>query len=211
MADPHPATRPGGVPSRALRLLDIMALVAAVAIGFAISRASWMPVLFSPGSPLSHRLLGIYWLIVPYVLCLTAAVLLIQLRRPRPPFAELVSRPGMAACVAASAVIAVRLAWASAADFWGTPGRMHVEIHTPGVFAWSMVDRAPWVTFVGGLGDRTGCAVMGVWLVLLLSRRWRAEPTWADRAGRAVGGCWLVLMAMSWGLSFRLFWTPYYF
>ena len=186
-------------------------MVVAGAIGFATTRASWWPDLFGPWTPLSQRLLGIYWLIVPSILGLTVAVLLIHLRRPRPPLAELVLRPGMAACVAAAAVILVRLAWASVAGLWGIRGRMHVEVQTPGAYTAALIDRTPWVTFVGGLGDRAGFAVLAVWLVLLLSGRWRGEPSWVDRAGRAVGWCWLALLAMSWGLSLRLFWTPYYF
>ena len=34
-------------------------------------------------------------------------------------------------------------------------------------------------------------AVAGTWLVLLLDRRWKPEPSWIDRAGRLLAVYWL--------------------
>jgi hypothetical protein len=36
-----------------------------------------------------------------------------------------------------------------------------------------------------------GFAVLGGWAVLVLSGRWRPEPSWIDRAGRIIGATWI--------------------
>jgi hypothetical protein len=37
-------------------------------------------------------------------------------------------------------------------------------------------------------------AVAAAWLVLIVTKRWVAEPSWIDRAGRAIGICWLATL-----------------
>ena len=37
-----------------------------------------------------------------------------------------------------------------------------------------------------------GQSVLVAWMTLIVSRRWRAEPSWVDRFGRAVGVYWIV-------------------
>jgi hypothetical protein len=37
----------------------------------------------------------------------------------------------------------------------------------------------------------TGLAVAAAWMALLLTGRWRAEPSWIDRAGRILGVLWI--------------------
>jgi hypothetical protein len=39
-----------------------------------------------------------------------------------------------------------------------------------------------------------GLTVGAAWLVLALSRRWRAEPSWVDRFGRAMGVLWIATL-----------------
>ncbi len=39
-----------------------------------------------------------------------------------------------------------------------------------------------------------GFAVAASWLVLIVGRRWRPEPSWIDRCGRAVGAYWIMLV-----------------
>jgi hypothetical protein len=38
----------------------------------------------------------------------------------------------------------------------------------------------------------SGPAVVGAWLALIVTRRWRAERGGIDRIGRLIGACWLI-------------------
>jgi hypothetical protein len=37
-----------------------------------------------------------------------------------------------------------------------------------------------------------GLAVASVWLILILSGRWRSHPDWIDRLGRGLGALWML-------------------
>ena len=50
------------------------------------------------------------------------------------------------------------------------------------------------------LESRIPLAVITSWLALLLSGRWRAEPSWLDRAGRVFGCYWVGLWLFRWYL-----------
>ena len=39
-----------------------------------------------------------------------------------------------------------------------------------------------------------GFAIAACWLVLIVGRRWRPEPSWIDRCGRALGAYWILLV-----------------
>lgn len=41
---------------------------------------------------------------------------------------------------------------------------------------------------------RIGLAVLGAWVVLVGSRRWRRSRSWADRIGIAIGSSWLMVV-----------------
>jgi hypothetical protein len=42
-----------------------------------------------------------------------------------------------------------------------------------------------------------GFAILGGWVALVLSGRWRPEPSWIDRAGRIIGVTWIAAVVLS--------------
>lgn len=41
------------------------------------------------------------------------------------------------------------------------------------------------------VADHVSLAILALWVVLALGRRWHAEPHWRDRLGRALGAAWI--------------------
>jgi hypothetical protein len=41
------------------------------------------------------------------------------------------------------------------------------------------------------IAHEVSVAMLAIWVVLAIGRRWHAEPHWRDRAGRALGGAWI--------------------
>ena len=128
---------------------------------------------------------------VPLVAIWTVAVLFLGLRRRRSS-RRLLLGPGLAAC--AGAVPAMAL-WvldriAEAAAFAGSNRGLNawdgfVNALTGGYGFWMDLIQRP---------SGIGMAVAGAWSWLLLSGRWRSQPTWIDRLGRALGFYWLSMI-----------------
>ncbi len=130
---------------------------------------------------------------IPFACALTLAVLLLRFRRPRPGIRRLSRQPGLAACFAAAVPLIPSLV--------GLVGTAIVGGPTPTVFPHGTEwDR--WIGYAFILVPAyTGAAVLGAWSLLLISRRWRAEPSWIDRLGRALGLYWIALILLPlWGL-----------
>jgi hypothetical protein len=179
---------------RRFTILDGMVLVAATAAGLAVPPA-FVPELDVLGLPeMVFEVLSqpptlldllpvvaelVSYLAIPCLLAWTLATVALSLRRPRPPLRRLARRPGILACVMASAVFLLTGAVVFAIIAWTVPilTRHHVYV------MWSIHG-----TVQGGL------AVACCWATMLLSRVWWPEPTWLDRLGRLLGACWLVLV-----------------
>jgi len=108
----------------------------------------------------------------------TPAFLAVRLRRPRPPWGALIRQPGLAACLA----MVFGLFWGTGALLTWFPGRFE------------SVSAAP---------SAVGAAVVLAWGMLVLSRKWEAEPGWIDRMGRLLG-CVAVGNAVLLPLVFRI-------
>jgi hypothetical protein len=116
----------------------------------------------------------------------TLAWLWLRMRPPRPARPRLWRQPGAVALGAAGAVLGLEalgcailvgiVGWGSVEDFLGS--------------------------HAGPLLPLPGAAVVGSWVTLAASRRWRAERSWVDRSGRALGAAWVVLAALSLGHQF---------
>jgi hypothetical protein len=119
-------------------------------------------------------------LVVP----LMAALILMRLRQPRPRWSRLISQPGFVACLAVMASILPGIAWI--ATIHHRPG-----FQRPGGFeqVWSIATH--WA-------DTT---VLGSWMALALSRRWRPEPSWIDRSGRVLGLYWVLLLFLVYAIQ----------
>jgi hypothetical protein len=179
------ADRPQGALARRFGLLDLMIVVFVIAPAFVILRDRHDRLGNQGGPSAYHTILAISALFNSLLMALTLALTAIGLRRPRPKLRVVLRRPGLAACVAASMAIVVMTARMTMKTYamYSTPaiggGSFRVQ-HLYG----SIVDEQV----------RIGFAVTGAWLMLLLTRNWRSEPTWLDRTGRVLGWSWIALL-----------------
>ena len=121
-----------------------------------------------------------------FLISITLALTLIGLRGPRPPLRIGLRRPGMAACVAATAAIAVLTTRATIKDY-----AIFFVAH---LFAGALFDFRYLFYSIPGDQMRVGFAVIGAWVMLLLTRAWRSEATWLDRSGRVLGWLWIGML-----------------
>jgi hypothetical protein len=168
------------VAPRRLTLLDMMALIAATAVGLALASAL-QPRYRDLGEatrfvalPFALQLHGAaveltVALTAPLFASWTLALTVLRLRGPR---IVPIGSPGPAACVAASLVLMA-----------GVP--LNLMMYTP--------PGHPWVLALWTSGSWAGFVVIAVWVVLILRGQWRPEPNWIDRAGRVVGLYWIVV------------------
>jgi hypothetical protein len=196
--------------SRSFDLADAMILVVAAGAALCVNRADWQGVPFGEWRPDAYDSIKyLVSLFLPHAVAMTAALLAIRMRRPRPALRRLARQPGVVACEVALVVVLVVACWAACAM---AAGRV--------IDFWLFIERPPgsnrtgrgfgvWGVFTGrlltGYGDRMGFGVAGAWLSLLLFGRWRPERTWIDRLCRAMGWLWLSVTLMIW-LGSLLFW-----
>jgi hypothetical protein len=93
------------------------------------------------------------------------AIVVLALKAPRPSLPRLCRRPGFVAGIGTAVPLAVRAS-----------ERLQDTVSRPVV--------SP---------DEFALTITAVWAVLLISRRWRSDPSWIDRVGRALGYFWIVL------------------
>ncbi|MEO6808264.1 MAG: hypothetical protein ABI353_04045 [Isosphaeraceae bacterium] len=152
-----------------------MVLIASTAVGLAVLRASQPNDLFTytvDGGSFPERvpewscaaMLGA----APLIAFWSLALLIIRLRKPRPPIRRLSREPGFIACVASAlgilfgALIFITYLLRGRSGEWILP-----------------------------VGFPVGYAVAASWLTLVLNRRWRPVPDLLDRAGRVLGVYWI--------------------
>ena len=195
---------------RRLNLLDLVILIAAIAIGMGWMRfqATDNSRSFDPfkspvwlqGSMDDNPLLGWSkkpwaWIerCAPCAATFTIGLLVVRLRSPRPRGGRVFLRPGAAACGA----FALSLAWELlrlGLDLLRTLGRGWFEAKIG-----SNVGVSWWEPFYDVLRPEDhGIAVAAAWSALLLARRMRCERSTIDRLGRAVGIFWIVTLILSW-------------
>lgn len=147
-------------------ILDIMALAAASALGY-----MWAVALWAQHAP-RPVLNGISVVVLPITWTLVALRFLGQRPSRRRRFVP----PGLAACLAVSAASAFNAccAWNADATIPAIPQDSFV------VAALRVVEPQP-----------IAAAVVAVWALLILDRRWRPERSWIDRLGRCLGISWI--------------------
>ncbi len=186
-------------PSRRLRLLDILALVAATALGLASVRATW------------HEMEGIHdflimdgWVTIEAVSLMitfaslmlafwTLALTFLRWLPPRPPLRSALLRPGAAACFVVSICLLLRLIG------WIVHGVRDVEA--------GFMDGFWFGYYYGFIDDRisltVGQVAFAVWALLLAGHRWRGCVDWIEWASRAVILAWILTAVLGW-------WGPLY-
>jgi hypothetical protein len=183
---------------RPITLFDLVTLVAATAIGLSLIQFGWprnvsgVRVFTWPLSPSNSGFPSKTWVLpiavraAPFLPCLaawTGAFLVTRLRAPRPRRRRLLRQPGMVAAVAALSILAIE--WALLIGSALLDGRFN--------FMNSQQISAFVVNGVVLLAHHAGWAVIVSWLTLVLTGRWRAEPSWVDRWGRVLGCTWIMV------------------
>jgi hypothetical protein len=197
------STANAGAPAHrgGLRVIDVMALIAVAAIGLGWLRSvglAWVgsrPAL-APGVPgLALRLVDAT---LPFLASGSLALLVLSLRRPRPPLWRLARRPGWLACAVASAVVpgATAGALVSALPVVLTRGPAAAGLTSSRFFD-------PLFDLLTDWGYLIGLAVAVAWVVLGYLGKWRSEPGWDDRLGRALGWGWVLLAPLATALRFK--------
>jgi hypothetical protein len=172
--------------------MDGVILVAIAAVSIWVSRAElipWLQVLSSididtwARAPLSLSY-SWGWVILhssqAAVAIPTLGFTLLRFVNPRPSVGRLCKQPGFTATLAASFAILIG-------------GAVNYGTSNP---------KDSWEAFVCGValmprGAEPGIAVASAWLLLLLGRQWRPEPSWIDRLGRLLGGYWLFMILIA--------------
>jgi hypothetical protein len=185
------------MPSQTIRkftVLDALLLIMATTIGLALVRVIFPNIStmitqiladFAHPSKQGENATSDAWIVAllagsPVLAAWTVALLLARLSRPRPHLRRVLRQPGAVACAVATLAMAVDATWIIP---------MWVRFSSPLKLAYDFVYHAD-----------VGSAVLGGWAVLVLSSRWRPEPSWIDRAGRITGAIWIGAVVLSWFL-----------
>jgi hypothetical protein len=147
-------------------ILDAMLMIGATAIGLGLARSAWPKAPDGLGDLGWFAVAAAYAMMAPWSL----ALLVIRLRRPRPPLRRLGRQPGCVACAITVLVIPLAIV-----------GMLPILI-------WA--DWGPQLLFSSAVSPAT--PVAAAWVTLALAGRWHPEPSWIDRLGRAFGILWVV-------------------
>lgn len=173
---------------------DGMAMVAAAAVGVALSRSYYGDVI-SVARIQGRRLDYRAWVYLTTLVALpfAAALAWCRLRRPFRPTRRLAREPGSVALLAVTvSVIAVVL---NEVLMWTLPG-------PPGTRFIGMSWR-PLIGPAGMLATVTGPAICAAWSLQWLAGYWRPRSGWIDRAGRVLGITYIVFFLLrSWLLLY---------
>lgn len=175
---------------RRFGLLDAMILVAATAIGLALTRLPFVDT--EPWRHLRNSanrdLAGI-----PLLAAWTVTVLALRWRSPRPARPRLLRQPGVVALGAATLILGVKAALM--ACVWVDPGWLPKLRPVPPylLLKW-------WEESIRSLPVQVGPAVAGAWVILWRGGRRRPERGWLDWSGRLIGVAWVALaLIIAWG------------
>jgi hypothetical protein len=190
-----------GMPRRSFTLRDLLILIAAFALGAALTK--WMIPFgnnngvvggFLTGRPWPATSLAIVEGVMSDLICLgpswlfagSVGLVLLRLLPPRPRLGDLITQPGAAASLAvvAMAVIALVLSTLAMVMVQCIIRRSQNELS--------------YVTMVFNNGRLLGSPIGLIWLTLVLTDRWRPQRDWLDRLGRVLGVAWIVVFLLAW-------------
>jgi hypothetical protein len=125
---------------------------------------------------------------------LTLTLLILRVRRPRPPLTRCFRQPGATACAVASILLVLEVV-----NHFLNPTiridmtRMHMDLFMGDLdLRIAVFPASRFGAIALGLGESPGLAVAGAYLALGAAGLWRSEPSWIDRAGRALGWFWIL-------------------
>ncbi len=123
--------------------------------------------------------------LLPLALSLSAAILLLGLKKPRQNLRRVYRRPGIAACTVALVYAVLSAIGYGVFLHFGYALDRGVFDDQSSAMLWIRIGMQP-IFLVGG-------AIASVWIVMWLGGTWRAEGSWIDRAGIALGIYWITL------------------
>jgi hypothetical protein len=159
-----------GATARRFGLLDAVILMAALAAGFYLARACWYET-FAPTklppivrSPFVFR--AVHDECAVCVAALSAAMLILRLRRPRPLLPQVFQQPGFVGCLATTVVLGM-----------------------------CIVNKVPErsissIVLVASIAN--AYSIVAAWFAVLFAGSWNPEPGWIDRMARTLCVFWLV-------------------
>ncbi len=177
---------------RRFTILELLFLIAAIAVGFAWSGyyqryVNWEGFgeptrknqVFWAGVAMTANWV---WGMPSFLTVVTIAVLILRLReRPRKRLRDLARLPGTVASGAAMLAVSLDI--------------LHEDVDTI-IHIFREYDDGNWsfwqLTFLGYSGHDAGQAVIVAWALLAASGRWRREPGWLDGVGIAIGALWII-------------------
>jgi hypothetical protein len=131
--------------------------------------------------------MAVLTLAVPIAAPLSAAMVILRMRPPRPPGRRLARQPGLIACSTASGCALV------VGCFVGLMAVFEARVQPQGTAFELGIILTPFLS---------GPAVLATELTLLFNRRLQPERSWIDRCGRAIGGFWIAAL----GVAFWYLW-----
>jgi hypothetical protein len=168
-----------GKERRDFTMLDLMALVAAAAVGFSTARVYWAEVLSKVARPGGYYLHDRLAAGAGFLGSYSVALMALRSIPPRPRWRRIARQPGTVASLSASVVLLLSLPNVVIA-YWrqGPTGGIYMS----------------WVVLFDYVPKEIGAAVGAAWAVAATTGHWRPEPTWIDRAGRALGAAWIAYL-----------------
>lgn len=127
----------------------------------------------------------------------SVGVLVIRLRRPRPPLARLLDLPGTVACAAALLVALLCVAEAEGALAVAVVAGRRSSL----LQYWGCLDSTE---LFNSIGDGAGRAVAAVWILLYLGGKKVFRGSWIEALGTVIGLGWILL-------AFQRVWTALVF
>lgn len=183
------------VETRRFGMMDLVILVAAVAVGLALDRwvqyrdehnTPWTVYSTSASIDSNNAMAAmVFSPVVTFLAALSAAFLAFRLRSPRPRRRRLMAQPGFIAGLVILASLGLESALAT------FPYPREITLSTSQVVPRSFDP----ITMLIPLTRRAGMELALAWSVQALVGRWRAEKSWVDRGGRAIAVAWLIVAA----------------
>ncbi len=180
---------------RPFRIVDLMVLVAATAVAFAIYRNGVRPGIAFTTFGGNNEAWLFFWMhqVTMFPAIWSIAVFVIDFFDRRKRRRRVARHAGVIACCAASVAVVVSSLVSSSfyivhylEDMQAIPKILsHArQLHPP-----PPLGEAPLEAFVGA-------GVLGAWSALVISRNWRTEPSGIDRLGRLLGVTWIGLFLL---------------
>jgi len=177
-------------PRRRFRWYDAAALIAATALGLAMTQScleAWDSVRDFLGE--GHVVTGFRrWGFAPVPLFASLSMTLVVLRclPPRPRLRRLARGPGIVPGLVTLLLSLEKIA-EELTSLWKMNPQFFGKLDPQYVLAYP--------TWLVGISVNTGLVVAAVWFALWPGRWWRPEPHWIDRTGRVLGLYWIVMYA----------------